>query len=98
MNTDTNQTIAIFLINGISSILGWNAMLATFDYFQSAFRDFHVYSFLPVPVYAGYLLVGFIYHMLSNKFKYIHLIVIGNVVTNIALAFVLIISIILPQT
>ena len=37
MEADTSKTILIFLINGINSLLGWNAVLAALDYFQAAF-------------------------------------------------------------
>lgn len=85
-------------MNGISSVLGWNSVIATMDYFQFSFLQFPVYSLMPVAAYAGYLVVGFSYHLLSNKLRYINLIIIGNVVTNIALGFVLIVSVNLSET
>lgn len=93
---DTNSTILIFLINGINSLLGWNAVLAALDYFQDVFKDYNIYSFLPIPVFIGYIIVGSTYHILSNKFKYLHLITAGNMGINISLISILLVSTLLP--
>jgi equilibrative nucleoside transporter 1/2/3 len=98
MGIDTKKTIIIFTINGINSLLGWNAVLASLDYFQKQFVDYNIYSFLPIPLFMGYLLTGFSYHILSNKFKYITLITIGNSIITIALVFMLLTSLLLDQT
>jgi hypothetical protein len=98
MEPDTPETILIFTINGINSLLGWNTVLAGLDYFQAAFSSYNVYSFLPIPVFVGYILTGSTYHLLSNKYKYITLIITGNIGVNIALAAILIVSIVLKQT
>lgn len=87
----------IFTINGINSLLGWNAVLAALDYFNTSFLGYNIYSFLPVPLFAGYLTVGLAYHRLSNYFKYVSLIVIGNIIVNMSLAAILIVSITLKQ-
>jgi hypothetical protein len=79
-------------------LLGWNAVLAALDYFQAVFLSYNVYSFLPIPVFVGYILTGSTYHLLSNKYKYITLIITGNIGVNIALAAILIVSIVLKQT
>jgi hypothetical protein len=62
MEKDTTKTIIIFTINGINSLLGWNAVLAALDYFQGCFPDYNIYSFLPIPLFLGYLIVGSTYH------------------------------------
>lgn len=98
MEKDTNKTVLIFTINGINSLLGWNAVLAALDYFAGAFPDYNIYSFLPIPVFIGYILVGSTYHILSNKYKYIQLITVGNIGINIALAAILMVSIVLKET
>jgi hypothetical protein len=84
---EENQTkiIVIFTINGINSLLGWNAVLASLDYFAAAFSDFNIYSFLPVPLFAGYLTVGSTYHILSNRFAYSGLIKWGNSIVSLAM-------------
>jgi hypothetical protein len=43
-------------------LLGWNAVLAALDFFANSFKDYNVYSFMPVPVFAGYLCVAFAFH------------------------------------
>jgi hypothetical protein len=95
---DTKSTVLIFLINGINSLLGWNAVLAALDYFQASFKEFNIYTYLPIPVFVGYIIIGSTYHILSNKFRYIKLIMAGNIGINICLASILIVSILLPQT
>lgn len=95
---DTGSTVAIFMINGINSLLGWNAVLAALDYFFACFSEYNVYSFLPIPVFAGYLTVGSNYHNLSNKYKYITLITAGNIGINLCLAAILVVSIVAPHT
>lgn len=98
MTTDSNKTIVIFTVNGINSLLGWNAVLASLDYFQKQFASYNIYSFLPIPLFLGYLITGFSYHILSNRFKYISLITIGNTIISLAMAFILLVSITLDQT
>lgn len=98
MHKDTPKTIAIFTLNGVNSLLGWNAVLASLDYFQASFSDYNIYSFLPIPLFIGYLLVGSSYHLLSNKFKYVHLIITGNLTVNLSLAAIFLVSIGLDQT
>jgi hypothetical protein len=93
MEPDTPKTILIFLVNGINSLLGWNAVLAALDYFAQAFKDYNIYSFLPIPVFIGYIVIGATFHLLSNKFKYATLITVGNIGINIALLAILIVSI-----
>lgn len=98
MEQDTTKTIIIFFINGINSLLGWNAVLAALDYFHDAFPAYNIYSFLPIPVFIGYIVVGSTFHILSNKLKYVTLITIGNIGINIALLAILIVSIVLKET
>ena len=89
--------MAIFIINGINSLIGWSAVLAALDYFNDSFVDYNIYSFLPVPLFAGNLTIGFTYHMLSNKFKYVNMIIVGNTIVNIALAAILVVSLTMKQ-
>jgi hypothetical protein len=98
MEPDTSKTILIFLINGINSLLGWNAVLAALDYFQAVFSQYNIYTYLPIPVFVGYITIGSTYHILSNKLTYITLITIGNIGINIALLAILIVSIVLKET
>jgi hypothetical protein len=89
--------VLIFTINGINSLIGWNAVLAALDYFNTSFEGYNIYSFLPVPLFAGYITVGTTYHMLSNKFKYVNLIIVGNTIINLSLAAILLVSLTMKQ-
>jgi len=37
MEENADNTVLIFTINGINSLLGWNAVLAALDYFNASF-------------------------------------------------------------
>lgn len=88
----------IFFINGVNALIGWNAVLAALDYFADSFADYNVYSFLPVPLFAGYMLVGSLYHSISNKFQYKNIIIVGNTIIFFSLIAILLVSIIFDQT
>ena len=88
----------IFLVNGINALIGWNTVLAAFDFFANAFPDHNVYSFLPVPLFVAYIIIGVLYHSISNKFKYVFLIICGNLIVNVALVCILLVSIILDHS
>jgi hypothetical protein len=98
MEADTSKTIIIFFINGINSLLGWNAVLAALDYFQASFPAFNIYTYLPIPVFVGYIVIGSTFHLLSNKFKYVKLITLGNMGINFALVAILIVSIAMKES
>ena len=90
---DKKSTVLIFFVNGINSLLGWNAVLAALDYFAQRFKNFNIYSFLPIPLFAGYLVIGLSYHMISNKLRYSKIILIGNMVINISLFGMFLVSV-----
>ena len=73
-------------------------MLAALDYFQAHFSGYNVFSFLPIPLFVAYMIVGMAFHSISNRFQYIHLIIVGNMIVNLALAGVLLTAIYLEQT
>ena len=91
---DKKSTVLIFFVNGINSLLGWNAVLAALDYFAQRFKDFNIYSFLSIPLFVGYLLVGLSYHMISNKMKYASIILMGNMIINISLLGLFLVSVV----
>lgn len=95
---DKKRTITVFTVNGISSLLGWNVVLAALDFFQDSFSDYDIYSFLSIPLFVGYLLVGSSYHVLSNHFHYIQLIRIGNLITSVCLLCMLLTSLLISQS
>ena len=95
---DKKRTIGVFIMDGISSLLGWSVVLAALDFFQDSFEDYNIYSFISIPLFAGYLIIGCSYHYISNHFRYIQLITTGNMITNFALILMLLASLTIPQT
>ncbi len=95
---DTPSTILIFFVNGINSLVGWNAVLASLDYFADRFKGYNIYSFLPLPLFIGYITMGLIHHKSSHHFKYITHIIAGNMTVNVALLLLLLDSIFLDET
>lgn len=94
---DTKSTILIFFVNGTNSLIGWSAVLASLDYFADRFKDYNIYSFLPLPLFLGYICMGLLYHTSSHHFTYITHIIAGNMTVNIALLLLLLDSIFFDQ-
>jgi small-conductance mechanosensitive channel len=90
--------VIIFFLNGINSQIGWSGVLSALDYFSARFEEYNVSSFMPVPIFVGYMVVGVVYHMLSNRFTYSSMITVGNLVMIGALALTLLVSLWLEQT
>ena len=95
---DKKRTIGVFIMDGISSLLGWSVVLAALDFFQDSFTDYNIYSFISIPLFTAYLIIGCSYHYISNHFHYIQLITAGNIITNSSLVLMLIVSLTIPQT
>ena len=90
--------MVVFFINGVSSLLGWNAVLAALDYFGDSYMEYNVYSFLPLPLFIGYIAIGLSFHEISNRYRYSIIIVVGNTIVSISLLGLLITSMFLDQT
>lgn len=90
---ESKSTVFYFFCNGITSLLGWNAVLSSLDYFANAYPNYNVYSNFPLPLFAGYLLVAVSYHILSLKFKYIKMIYFGNIAVNVELVLLFLCSV-----
>lgn len=82
----------LFLINGIASLLGYNALLTSLDYFNSVYKGYDVYSLFLPPVFLGYVLIVLSYRWLSYKFTYARLVTTGIILCNISLLILLILS------
>ena len=82
----------LFLINGIASLLGYNALLTSLDYFNHVYKDYDVYSLFLPPVFAGYVVIVLSYRWLSEKFSYKLLVTTGIIISNISLLMFLILS------
>ena len=85
-------TPELFLINGIASLLGYNALLTSLDYFNYVYKGYDVYSLFLPPVFAGYVLIVLSFRWLSYKFSYTKLVTTGFILCNIALAAFLLLS------
>ncbi len=88
----------MFLVNGIASLLGYNALLTSLDYFNWVYKGYDVYSLFLPPVFAGYVLIVLSYRWLSNKFTYKLLVSSGIILCSIALVLFLILSLICRES
>ena len=88
------MTSICFLINGISSLLGWNCVLAAFDYFDKVYEGRSVTIYFTIPVFAGYVLVGVLFNRLHKASTYKTLIMLGIILTNVAIIGMLVISLV----
>jgi hypothetical protein len=95
MSKDEKSTVLIFFINGVESLLAWNAVLAAFDFFANSFKDYNVYSLMPVALFAGELLIALAFHQTSNRFSYFMHIMAGNIISSISLLCLLLVSLLL---
>jgi hypothetical protein len=82
-----------FLLNGISSLLSWNAVLAAFDYFGGVYPKFSVSNYFPIPLFVAYLIVGVLFHRLQYRFSYRTMIIMGLLLTNLSIILMLGVSI-----
>jgi hypothetical protein len=85
-------TNLLFLFNGISSLLAWNAVLSSLDYFAYVYEDYNVYTLFSPPLFVGYFLICLLYQKLSIKFSYRTLIIFGISLTNFALVILLVLA------
>jgi hypothetical protein len=87
-----------FLLNGISSLLSWNAVLAAFDYFGGVYPKFSVSNYFPIPLFVAYLIVGVLFHRLQYRFSYRTMIIMGLLLTNLSIILMLGVSILWPES
>ena len=96
MRWDNESTTWMFFLNGINCILGWTAVLVSLDFFAQSFPAYNVCSYIALPLFSGYLLVAFLYHWISTRFRYVSLIVTGNTTVSVGLLALLLVSLLLP--
>ena len=77
------QNKFIFLINGLVSLLGWNAVLATFDYYSSRYPSQDVYVWFPIPLFLMYVVSGLFWKEIYQRISYKNLIMIGLIALNL---------------
>lgn len=83
----------LFLLNGITSLLGWNAVLSSLDYFAYVY-PYNVYQYFPIPLFIGYAITGASYNMLSLKISYKYLVCGGIVITNVSLILLFVLTLV----
>ena len=81
----TKITKFTFLLNGISALLGWNAVLSSFDYYNSKFPDRDVYMWFPIPLFLMYVVVGICWREIHKRISYKYLVMIGLIITNVCM-------------
>lgn len=82
----------LFFLNGISSLLGWNVVLASLDYFFNAYSNYNVFLYFPIPCFVAYAITGITFHWLSKRFNYKVIVPVGIVGTNLCIVLTLIVS------
>ena len=66
-----------FLLNGISSLLGWNAILSSFDFYAGRYPDNNVYLWFPIPLFLMYVATGLSWKEIHTRIPYKYLTVFG---------------------
>lgn len=97
MEIDQITTVTFFL-NGITSLLGWNVILTSFDYFAVAFPNYQVATYFPIPLFVAYVIIAMMFNKLQKNISYKKLIVSGIAVTNTALVLMFVISVLMKET
>lgn len=87
----------MFLINGIASLLGYNALLTSLDYFNYVYKDYDVYSWFLPPAFLAYVFTALTYKFISDKYSYKTIITVGFITCNIALVLLLLLTLIINK-
>lgn len=85
-------TQILFMINGIASLLGYNALLTSLDYFEHVYKGYDVYSLFLPPVFLGYVVMVLSFRWLTYKYTYKTLVTFGIILCNFSLTLLLILS------
>lgn len=93
-----NRIENIFFLNGITSLLGWNAALGALDYFSYVWEGFNVYLYFPVPVFIAYAVTGISFRWITTRFSYTNIVKTGVIGLNIMLTLLVLISIIFKNS
>lgn len=82
----------LFFLNGIVSLLGWNVVLTSLDYFNFIYEEYNVYLYFPIPCFLAYVITGATFHYVSTKFLFKQLIPWGIMGTSASLLLMFIVS------
>lgn len=87
-----------FLVNGISSLLGWNVILSCFDFFDQKFPGKEPATYFPVPLFVAYVVIVLLYNEMQKRFSYHNMILTGLIGTNLTLISMLAVALLLPES
>ena len=79
----------LFIINGITSVMGWNMVLSSLDYFHYVYGEYNVYLYIPIPIFLGYFVTAIFYKKLFARLGDKILVVWGLLGINLSLALML---------
>lgn len=82
----------LFLLNGITSLLGWNAVLSSMDYYGYVYDPHNIPLWFPVPLFVAYLTVGVLFNWLSRVRSYQFLVTVGIFIVNACLLLLFLFS------
>jgi hypothetical protein len=54
-----------FFLNGLSSLIGFNAIVSSLDYFQTVYTDYDVNRWFPIPFSIGGFMMALAYHKIQ---------------------------------
>lgn len=86
------------MLNGITALLGWNAVLGSLDYFADIYKGYNVYLYFPVPVFIAYAITGVAFNWINKMLSYKSLVSAGIVGVNVTLIVLLVISLICKES
>ena len=86
-----------FFLNGLSSLIGFNAIICSLDYFGSIYTQFDVNKWFTVPFNVGGLFVALIYHTLQKKYSLSYLINFGLITYTVCLGLLVLTSVFYKQ-
>lgn len=83
----------IFIVNGIMSMLYWNSVLSTFDYFSQVYQGHNVYLFFPIPNFLSAMVGALLFNQISSRLSYKRILVTSILSINACMVLLLLISV-----
>jgi MFS family permease len=80
--------VLYFFLTGGGAVVSWNAMLNSFDYFDTKYPDFHVSFLFPIAIYVAQLLSSLVMAQLSAKLSYLIRLMGSYLLVTLILAFI----------
>ena len=97
---DENKSFShqtIFLVHGITCLIGWFVVLNALDYFQSIFPGYDVYAYFLLFLLIGYLITVVLFRKISKRYAIQRIIGIGLIICTISLISLLLIGLLFSQ-